>query len=127
MEYNCEKPENLVQKIKFSEPRLLLCRKCKLQSSGNKRINISKDIRRLHLCARKIGPWGKKNDDDNDKNKNSSKQQKKWSKCWGTGEGRSRGEHCMTNGSSPREFHCGHCFDDDDFTLTKSCVVVNMF
>lgn len=108
MEYNCGKHQNLVRKIKFTEPELLLRKKLKLQCSGNSRIAVFKDFHRLRLCARKIGPW-KKN------NKNSKQ------KCVAT-EGRSR-ERFMRYGS-PGKYRREYCFDDDDFILTKSCVVI---
>lgn len=111
MEYNCEKHQNLVRKIKFTEPELLLRKKLKLQCGGNSRIVVFKDFLRLRLCARKIGPW-KKN------NKNSKQ------KCVAT-EGRSR-ERFMRKNGSPGKYRREHCFDDDHFILTKSCVV-NLF
>lgn len=114
MEYNCENHQNLARKIKFSEPELLLRKKCKLQCGGNNQIIVFKDFRRLHLCARKIGPWKKSN-------KNSKQQ-----KCFAI-EGRSREQRWVTNGAPGKCQQREKCFDDDDdFILTKSCVV-NMF
>lgn len=105
MEYNRKKLQNLVGKIKFSGPELLLRNKLKLQCGDNNRI-IFKDFHQLRLCARKIGPW-KKN------NKNSKQ------KCFAT-EGRSQ-ERFMRNGP-PGKYRREHCFDDYYFILTKSCV-----